>query len=143
MSEQLEGGWSSVIILGLIEGVTEFLPISSTGHLIVAAHLLGETGTAATVFEVVIQLGAIAAICWHYRRRLYDMTVNLANPHSPSSKLARQLIVAFLPAAFFGFFLHGTIKAHFFTPQTVAVALMLGGVVIILIERKPRPPRLQ
>lgn len=142
MSDQLDGGWSSVLILGLIEGVTEFLPISSTGHLIVAAHLLGETGNAATVFEVVIQLGAIAAICWHYRRRLQDMAANLLNPHSASARLARQLVIAFLPAAFLGFFLHGTIKAHLFTPQTVALALIVGGVVIILVERRPRPPRL-
>lgn len=146
MSEQLEGGWRSVIILGLIEGITEFLPISSTGHLIVAAHLLGETSNAATVFEVVIQLGAIAAIGWHYRQRLLHMAGGILTlrrqPHSPAAKLALQLFIAFLPAAFLGFFLHGLIKAYLFTPHTVALALIGGGVILLLVERKPRPPRL-
>ena len=141
MNEQLEGGWLSVVILGLVEGVTEFLPISSTGHLIVTAHLLGETSHAATVFEVVIQLGAIAAICWHYRRRLLEMAKNLTHWHTPAARLVRQLFIAFLPAAFLGLLLHSHIKAHLFTPQTVALALIGGGIIILLVERTPRAPR--
>ena len=142
MSEQLAGGWQSVVILGLIEGITVFLPISSTGHLIVAAHMLGETGNAATVFEVVIQLGAIAAICWHYRQRLLAMARALGDMQHPATRLALQLIVAFLPAAALGLLLHGTIKMYLFSPHTVAIALIVGGIIIIGVERKPRQPRI-
>ncbi len=142
MNEQLTGGWSSVVILGIIEGLTEFLPISSTGHLIITAHLLGETGNAATVFEIVIQLGAIAAICWHYRQRLIEMIGGLFNFNSAPARLAQQLALAFLPAAVLGLLFHSTIKQHLFSPQTVAVALIIGGIIIILVERRKRPPQL-
>lgn len=142
MPEQLSGGWSSVVILGIVEGLTEFLPVSSTGHLIVAAHLLGETSAAATVFEIVIQLGAIAAVCWHYRARLAGMARGLGDPQSPAARLLLHLFIAFLPAACLGLLLHGSIKAHLFSPTTVAAALIIGGIIIIAVERKPRPPRL-
>lgn len=147
MQDQLAGGWTSVLILGLIEGVTEFLPISSTGHLILAAAWLGETGRAATVFHIVIQLGAIAAICWHYRTRLAAMTAALAatarHPTAPlraDARLALQIVLAFLPAAALGVAFHDLIKSHLFAPSTVAAALAAGGIAIILIERRPRPP---
>ena len=80
MSEGLSGGWLSAIALGLVEGLSEFLPISSTGHLIIAAHWLGENSESAKLFEVVIQLGAVLAVCWEYRRRLWNMAFAIGRP---------------------------------------------------------------
>jgi undecaprenyl-diphosphatase len=105
------------VFLGIVEGVTEFLPISSTGHLIIAGKLIGFTGTAADVFEVVIQLGAIMAVCVLYARKLLSV------------------IVAFLPAALLGFLLHDFIKTVLFSPMVVCVSLVLGGIAILAIER--------
>ena len=125
-------------LLGLIEGVTEFIPVSSTGHLILASHWLGETGEAAKTFDIFIQLGAILAIVWLYRARL-TRTV-LAARHDPASRrFLLNLGIAFLPAAIVGFLFHDWIKAHLFTPAVVAAALVIGGVVILLIEwARPR-----
>jgi undecaprenyl-diphosphatase len=125
-------------LLGLIEGVTEFIPVSSTGHLILASHWLGETGEAAKTFDIFIQLGAILAIVWLYRARL-SRTV-LAARHDPASRrFLLNLGIAFLPAAILGFLFHDWIKAHLFTPAVVAVALVVGGVVILVIEwARPR-----
>jgi len=125
-------------LLGLIEGVTEFIPVSSTGHLILASRWLGETGEAAKTFDIFIQLGAILAIVWLYRARL-TRTV-LAASHDPASRrFLLNLVVAFLPAAIVGFLAHDWIKARLFTPVVVATALVAGGLVILLIERlRPR-----
>jgi len=121
-------------LLGLIEGVTEFIPVSSTGHLILASRWLGETGEAAKTFDIFIQLGAILAIVWLYRARL-TRTV-LAASHDPASRrFLLNLVVAFLPAAIVGFLAHDWIKARLFTPVVVATALVAGGLVILLIER--------
>ena len=135
----LRGGWIASTLLGLLEGLTEFLPISSTGHLIVAAHFLGENSEGAKLFEVVIQLGAIGAVCWEYRRRLFRAAL-FSDP--AGRRLAMNLAVAFIPAAILGAAFHGVIKAHLFSPITVAWALMAGGAVIILVERRPRAPRI-
>lgn len=137
MSDGLTGGWSSVVILGLVEGLTEFLPVSSTGHLIVIGHLLGEHSEEAKVFDIFIQLGAILAVGWHERRRLVRMFCNL-----PSSRLALNLAIAFMPAAVLGLLFHGLIKAHLFSPFVVAGALIVGGVVIIVVERRRITPRI-
>ena len=121
-------------ILGLIEGVTEFIPVSSTGHLILASHWLGETGDSAKTFDIFIQLGAILAVVWLYRVRL--MHTVLAGAREPASRrLLANLAIAFLPAAIVGFLAHDAIKAQLFTPTVVAVAVMVGGVAILLIER--------
>lgn len=138
----LEGGWLAAVVLGVVEGITEFLPVSSTGHLIVAASLLGEHSERVKVFEIVIQLGAILAVCWHYRARLWKMLTHVASPHSAGFRLAMHLFVAFLPAAFLGLLLHRLIKEHLFSPLTVAAALIVGGVIILLVEHKPRAPRI-
>jgi undecaprenyl-diphosphatase len=120
-------------ILGLVEGVTEFIPVSSTGHLILASHWLGMTGDAAKTFDVFIQLGAILAIVWLYRARL-TRTV-LAAGHDPKSRrLLLDLAIAFLPAAIVGFLVHDWIKARLFTPLVVAAALVIGGIAILVIE---------
>lgn len=142
MQEGLNGGFGSALILGLVEGATEFLPISSTGHLIVVGEqLLGENSDAAKFFEIFIQLGAICAIVWHYRQRLRQMLQSITDWRSPGARLAVNLFIAFLPAAFFGLLLHDLIKQHLFSSQTVAVALIVGGIIIIVVERRPRAAR--
>lgn len=141
MESGLSGGWSSAVILGVVEGITEFLPISSTGHLIVVAHLLEETSAEAKLFEIVVQAGAMVAVCWHYRQKLWTLLRHAADRHSPSFRLASHLVVAFIPAAVLGLLFHGAIKQHLFSPQSVAVALIVGGVVIIVVERRQHTPR--
>ncbi len=127
------------ILLGVVEGITEFLPISSTGHLILLVDLLGFRGPPGRVFEVVIQFGAILGVCWVYRHRLSALA---ANPAARSSQhLVIVLLLGFLPAAALGFLLHGFIKAVLFNPLTVSIALVVGGVVIIAIERLVRIER--
>lgn len=121
-------------LLGLLEGVTEFIPVSSTGHLILASHWLGETGEVAKTFDIFIQLGAILAIVWLYRARL-ARTVLSAREDPASRRFLLNLVVAFLPAAIVGFLAHDWIKARLFTPGVVAVALVAGGLLILLIER--------
>ncbi|SRR6185295_4502651 len=121
-------------LLGLVEGVTEFIPVSSTGHLIVASHWLGETGEAAKTFDIFIQLGAILAIVWLYRARL-SAALLAATSDAGARRFLLNLIIAFLPAAVVGFLAHDWIKARLFTPTVVAVALIVGGLLILLIER--------
>jgi undecaprenyl-diphosphatase len=129
------------LILGLIEGLTEFLPISSTGHLIITADLLGFTGENAKTFEIVIQLGAILAICWHYRAKITEVVRGLPSDAKAQS-FALNIILAFIPAALLGLAFHGIIKEHLFNPFNVAIALIIGGIVILLIERRPYAPRI-
>ena len=126
------------ILLGLIEGATEFLPISSTGHLIIAADFLQFNSDRGRVFEIVIQLGAILAICWEYRLRLMQMCSRPGDPKT--HHLLRNLLVAFMPAAVLGVTFHSSIKAYLFSPTTVACALILGGIVILVVERTAREP---
>jgi undecaprenyl-diphosphatase len=124
-------------ILGLVEGLTEFLPVSSTGHLIVAASLLDYTGDKAKLFEIVIQAGAILAVCWEYRRKLIGVTAGLLSDRS-AQKFAFNLLIAFLPAAILGLAFSGAIKAHLFAPVPVASAFIAGAFVILWAERRQR-----
>jgi undecaprenyl-diphosphatase len=119
--------------LGIVEGVTEFLPISSTGHLIIVGDLLGFNDERGKVFEVAIQLGAILAVCWEYRTKIATVVGGLGRD-AGAQRFALNLIVAFLPAMVLGYLLHKLIKENLFHPFTVAVALIVGGVVILLIE---------
>lgn len=121
-------------ILGLVEGITEFIPVSSTGHLILAGNLLGFEDDRAKVFEIFIQLGAILAIVWIYRKKFIDVIRHIPDRYE-ARNFALNLIVAFLPAAGLGFLAHKTIKAYLFNPVTVSVALVIGGIAILLIER--------
>lgn len=127
--------------MGLIEGLTEFLPISSTGHLIIAGDLLGLDSEKAKTFQIFIQLGAILAVCWHYRSKIGQVTVNLVR-----AKQARgfvlNLILAVMPAACLGVLFHEAIKFHLFDPANVAIALVVGGLVILLVERRERQPKI-
>jgi undecaprenyl-diphosphatase len=126
------------VVLGLVEGATEFIPVSSTGHLIVASAWLGRTGEVAKTFDIFIQLGAILAIVWLYRARLME-AVLAARSEGPSRRFLLNLLIAFLPAAVVGFLAHDWIKQHLFRIPVVAAALVVGGIVILLIERwRPR-----
>jgi undecaprenyl-diphosphatase len=128
------------LVLGVVEGFTEFLPVSSTGHLIIAGQLIGFSGATAKVFIVTIQLGAILAVCWEYRQRLSDTILGLG--HDPRARrFAANLAIAFLPAAVLGALFHGAIKDLLFAPVPVAAALVTGGLVILWIERRRRSPR--
>jgi undecaprenyl-diphosphatase len=125
------------LLLGIVEGLTEFLPISSTGHLIVAGSLLGYTGEQAKVFEIVIQAGAILAVCWEFRARLVRVVQGLfRDPRA--NRFVLNLVVGFLPAASLGLLLGRYIKAALFAPVPVAVAFVAGALVILWAERRQR-----
>lgn len=128
------------LILGLIEGLTEFIPVSSTGHLILVVDLLGFQGPEGRVFEVVIQLGAILAVCVVYFQRLLRMVLGLPF-HQGARRFAAAILIAFLPAALVGVLAHSFIKSVLFSPWVVSVALILGGVAILAIERLSIRPR--
>lgn len=127
------------LILGLVEGATEFLPVSSTGHQIIVADFLAFTGERAKTFEIFIQLGAILAVVWHYRARIAHVLGTLGS-ESASRRLLLNLAIAFLPAALLGLAFSKTIKEHLFNPVSVAAALVVGGFVILLIERRNARP---
>lgn len=122
-------------ILGAVEGLTEFLPVSSTGHLILAAHAMGLVSDAMDAFEIVIQAGALLAVLWLYRDRVLSLFTGLGQPGSTGRALLLKLIVAFLPAAAIGFVSHKWIKAHLFGPRPVAIALIAGGLLILIVAR--------
>ena len=121
-------------ILGIVEGITEYLPISSTGHLILASRLLGLKGDGADAFDVVIQLGAILAVVVHYRRLLWMRTAGLVTMQKESVSLLVALLLGFVPTAIAGLLLRKKIKALLFGPVPVAVALIVGGVLMIVVE---------
>jgi undecaprenyl-diphosphatase len=123
------------LLLGVVEGFTEYLPVSSTGHLILVGHLLGESSEGAKSFEIVIQLGAILAVVVHYRTLLLARLTGLLSRDPRSIALAIALVIGFLPAAASGLLLRKTIKAHLFGPLPVAAALLVGGILMIAIER--------
>jgi len=122
------------VILGIVEGLTEFLPISSTGHLILAGQLLDFNDEKGKIFEIVIQFGAILAVCWEFRRRIGDALAGLASDPR-QQRFAINVIVATLPAIVLALVFGKWIKAHLFNPITVALAFIIGGVVILLAER--------
>jgi len=125
------------LLLGIVEGVTEFLPISSTGHLIITSDLLGANDEIVKVFEIVIQLAAIFAVCWIYRSKIAEVTVGtLFRPRDQRSlRFVLMLFLSFLPAAVLGLLFYKQIKAVLFNPIVVAGALVVGGIIIIIVER--------
>ena len=128
-------------ILGIVEGLTEFLPISSTGHLIILGDLLDYNDETSKVFKIVIQLAAILAVCWDYRARLTKMVVGL--PSDPvAQRFVGMLFIGFLPAAVLGLMFYSTIKALLFNPITVATALIVGGFIILYVEKRAYHPRI-
>ena len=125
------------LILGVVEGLTEFLPVSSTGHLIVAGSLLNYTDAHAKTFDVVIQLGAILAVCWEFRRRIGSVVAGL--PSRPDARrFTLNVIIATIPAIVLGLLFEKSIKAALFSPVPVAFALVAGGVVILWAEARQR-----
>jgi undecaprenyl-diphosphatase len=129
----------SALLMGVVEGLTEFLPISSTGHLILLGELIGFRGPPGKVFEITIQLGAILAVVVVFRATLIDLLTRAWRP-GPERYYAQNLLLAFLPAAIIGATLHGPITRALFNPWVVCTALILGGIAIIAIERwRPAP----
>jgi undecaprenyl-diphosphatase len=123
------------LILGIVEGVTEFLPISSTGHQIIVADLIGFGGERAIAFNIIIQLGAILAVVWEYRRKIFDIVVGL--PKEPQAQgFTANLLIAFLPAVALGVLFADLIHHYLFNPITVALALVVGGVIMLWAERR-------
>src|SRR5471030_2699897 len=134
--------WKTVLI-GIVEGLTEFLPVSSTGHIILAEEVLHFQGPPGKVFEIVIQLGAIFAICVLYRAKIMLTVSGVLKREPVATRFATAVIVAFLPAAVIGVALHKYIKALLDKPIVVAVALIVGGVAILVIEKLAQRPRIK
>ncbi|MBC7871596.1 MAG: undecaprenyl-diphosphate phosphatase [Chitinophagaceae bacterium] len=128
--------WMKVIILGIVEGITEFLPISSTGHLIVAGALLKFANTLDGTFEIFIQLGAVVAVVAYYWADLWTQ-VRTVHQDSGVQRLWLAIIVAAIPAAVLGFLLRDWITETLFRPEVVAISLIMGGIVFLIIERRP------
>ncbi len=127
------------LVLGIVEGLTEFLPISSTGHLIVAGSLLGYVGDEAKVFEIAIQSGAMLAIVWEYRAR-FARVLRGATREPAAQRFIVNIAIAFVPAAVLGLLFGSAIKASLFHPVPVALAFVVGALVILWVERRGRGP---
>jgi undecaprenyl-diphosphatase len=130
------------LILGIVEGLTEFLPISSTGHLILAGGLLGFNDERGKLFEIVIQSGAILAVCWEYRARIVSTFAGLGRDRV-ANRLVLNLAIAFVPLAVLGLAFQKAIKAHLFAPVPVATAFIVGAFVILWAERRTHTVRVE
>ena len=130
------------LILGIVEGLTEFLPISSTGHLILAGSLLGWTDQKAKLFDVAIQTGAMFAIIWYYRQKI-GATIAGVTGDPVAKRFATNLLIAFLPAAGLGVLFAGRIKTYLFKPVPVALAFIIGGLIIFWVEHRHRMQRIR
>ncbi|WP_253366566.1 undecaprenyl-diphosphate phosphatase [Pseudomonas chlororaphis] len=129
--------WTAVqaLILGIVEGLTEFLPISSTGHQIIVADLLNFGGERAMAFNIIIQLGAILAVVWEFRRKILDVITGLPTQRN-AQRFTINLLIAFLPAVVLGVIFADLIHEYLFNPITVATALVVGGLVMLWAERR-------
>ncbi|MBF8729943.1 undecaprenyl-diphosphate phosphatase [Pseudomonas guariconensis] len=129
--------WSALqaIILGVVEGLTEFLPISSTGHQIIVADLIGFGGERAMAFNIIIQLGAILAVVWEFRRKIFDVVLGLQS-QPQARRFTANLLIAFFPAVVLGVLFADLIHEYLFNPITVAAALVVGGVIMLWAERR-------
>jgi undecaprenyl-diphosphatase len=130
------------IVMGFVEGFTEFLPVSSTGHLILAGDLLGFSNPRGKLFEIVIQTGAILAVCWEYRAKIGSVIGGLGHDRA-AQRFAINLIIAFLPLAILGLLFGKAIKAHLFQPVPVALAFIVGGLFILWAEKRQHTIRIQ
>ncbi|TFY85172.1 undecaprenyl-diphosphate phosphatase [Pseudomonas kairouanensis] len=129
--------WTAIqaLILGVVEGLTEFLPISSTGHQIIVADLLDFGGERAMAFNIIIQLGAILAVVWEFRRKILDVVTGLPTQRN-AQRFTMNLLIAFLPAVVLGVIFADLIHHYLFNPITVATALVVGGIVMLWAERR-------
>ncbi|BFO04223.1 undecaprenyl-diphosphate phosphatase [Pseudomonas guariconensis] len=129
--------WSALqaIILGVVEGLTEFLPISSTGHQIIVADLIDFGGERAMAFNIIIQLGAILAVVWEFRRKIFDVVLGLQS-QPQARRFTANLLIAFFPAVVLGVLFADLIHEYLFNPVTVAAALVVGGVIMLWAERR-------
>jgi undecaprenyl-diphosphatase len=134
--------WKTVLI-GVVEGLTEFLPVSSTGHIILAEEVLHFQGPPGKVFEIVIQLGAILAVCVLYRAKIWATASGVLRRDPVALRFTAAIVVAFLPAAVVGVAAHKYIKSVLFNPFVVAIALIVGGFVILAVERFAQRPRMK
>lgn len=126
--------WLKVVILGIVEGITEFLPISSTGHLIVAAAFLDFNTTSGT-FEIFIQIGAVVAVVLYFWSDIWYQIRNVRRD-TGVQRFWLAIVVGSIPAAVFGFLLRDWIKTNLFTPVTVAISLIVGGIIFLVVERR-------
>ncbi|MDD2055345.1 undecaprenyl-diphosphate phosphatase [Pseudomonas putida] len=126
---------AQALILGIVEGLTEFLPISSTGHQIIVADLLDFGGERAMAFNIIIQLGAILAVVWEFRRKIFEVVLGLPRERT-AQRFTANLLIAFMPAAVLGVIFADLIHHYLFNPITVAVALVVGGVIMLWAERR-------
>lgn len=123
------------LLLGIIEGLTEFLPVSSTGHLILAGELIGFTDNSSVAFKIAIQLGAILAVILVYWQRFWDVGKGLLKFERGPVAFTRNILLGFAPALVIGVLAYDAIRAAMQTPQIVAIALLLGGILILVLER--------
>ncbi|ANF56208.1 undecaprenyl-diphosphate phosphatase [Halotalea alkalilenta] len=129
------GDAGDALILGIVEGLTEFLPISSTGHQIIVADLLNFSGDKAVAFNVIIQLGAILAVVWEYRAKIAGIAISLPT-NIESRRFVRNVLIAFFPAVLLGLAFADVIQHYLFNPITVAAALVIGGILILWAEKR-------
>ena len=129
--------WTAIqaLILGIVEGLTEFLPISSTGHQIIVADLLNFGGERAMAFNIIIQLGAILAVVWEFRRKIFEVVTGLPTQRN-AQRFTVNLLIAFMPAVVLGVIFADLIHEYLFNPITVAAALVVGGVIMLWAERR-------
>jgi undecaprenyl-diphosphatase len=139
----MEASLLTIILLGIVEGVTEFIPVSSTGHLVLAAELLGFDSAAEGTFEIVIQLGAILAVIVLYWRRFWDAGMGALRREPDALRFARNILLGFLPSMVIGFLVYDAVKAMLGSPILVCVALIAGGIAILILERLIKHPRVE
>ena len=128
------------IILGIVEGLTEFLPISSTAHLIITSKIINFSDIENNIFEIAIQLGAILAVMFLYRAKIIKIITTLPS-NKDSQKFTLNIICAFIPTAIIGFLLYPIIKTHFFSLKVISISLIIGGIAILIIEKKKIKPK--
>ena len=127
--------WLIAVLLGIIEGLTEFLPVSSTGHLILAGELVGFTDNSSIAFKIAIQLGAILAVLLVYWQRFWAVGTGLLKAQPGAIAFTRNILLGFVPAMLIGVIAYDAIRAAMQTPEIVAIALIVGGIIILLLER--------
>lgn len=130
----LQNSFFKAMIMGLIEGITEFIPVSSTAHLLIASYLINFNSIKNQLFEIVIQFGAILAITIVYRHKIFDIIKNIRS-NSTDQKFLLNIIIAFLPAILFGALFHKFIKLYFFNPLVIALSMLIGGFIILIVEK--------